>query len=137
MQVIISEDRNTATVGDKEIKVGGKINFKNKDNKIVAGIIVTFAMVDKKVLNKPWCYAKDVTTGEGHWFALEIWAEQIMHVKIDEAKPKATKTKTTPVTQQMIKDKVAAPTPAPDPVEEAPATTTLPNNEISDDDFFG
>lgn len=132
MQVIISDDRNTATVGDKELKVGGKINFKNKDNKVVAGIIVTFAMVDKKVLNKPWCYAKDVTTGEGHWFALEIWAEQIMHVKIDEP---VKKTKTKPVTQAAIKEANTAP--KPDPVEDTPAPTTLPNNEINDDDFFG
>lgn len=114
MQIEISADGLSATVGEEKLAVGGPITFKNIDNKWVPGIILELRVVDKKVLASPWCYAKDLKTNNANWFSLELWAQNR-----PSAQPAPT---TTPVTQEMIRQENITVEPV--------------NNELNDDDII-
>lgn len=81
MQIVISEDRLTAMVGEEKLVVGGPVTFKNIEGKMVAGTILAFAIIDKKDMAAPWCYAQENKTGNAIWFSLRNWSERHEEVK--------------------------------------------------------
>jgi hypothetical protein len=76
MQIVISEDRLSAQVGEEKLVVGGPVTFKNAEGKMVAGTILAFAIIDKKDMNAPWCYAQENKTNNANWFSLRNWSER-------------------------------------------------------------
>lgn len=77
IEITVADDRMSAQVGDVKLVVGGPITFKQAaGKKLYPGIIMGFAVIDKKDMKSPWCYAKDNKGEITEWFSLRNWAAE-------------------------------------------------------------
>lgn len=75
MQIKVSDDRLSATVGNTNLRVTGQVTFKNLGERMISGTILAFAIIDKKDMAAPWMYVQENKTGDTDWISLKNWSE--------------------------------------------------------------
>lgn len=83
LKIEISDNRLECLIGDYKLKVGDRMTYMNYEGKSVKGMVIAFAIVDKKDMKSPWCYTYDPLRKENCWFPLRAWSMK-PHIKFTE-----------------------------------------------------